>query len=97
MSPSITLNETTPIGLQTAPFFEQEKFKGHGKRGGSGYLKREKAITSSAASYERLGDEVFLSCSDQVNASDIPPTLTIKMDGARRCSIRLIQESMGAV
>lgn len=48
-----------------------EKYREHGKKGGFGFLRREKEITSLVASSVGVGDVVFLSCFVPVNVSNL--------------------------
>lgn len=66
------------------------------KEGSSGYLKRERAITSSAASCAMPGGEVFLRCFAQANASESPDALTFKAERTQPCSKRTTQAVMTA-
>jgi hypothetical protein len=56
---------------QTAASFEQEKFRGHGKREVTGFSRLKMATTSSAVSYEALGGVAFASCFDQVSVAEM--------------------------
>ncbi len=68
--PSITLSKVTLFAQQMEAFFEQEKFRGHGKKGVTGFLNLKAATTSSAAFCEILGGAVFASCFGQVNVAE---------------------------
>lgn len=54
-----------------AELFAQKKYREHGKKGGFGFLIREKEITSLVASSVGVGDVVFLSCFVPVNVSNL--------------------------
>ncbi|MNN91302.1 hypothetical protein D3C81_2093990 [compost metagenome] len=65
------MGRVTRIVQRMAAYFELGKFRGPGKKGVTGYLKLESAITSSAVSCEGLGGKAFLNCFTQVSVAEV--------------------------
>ena len=68
---SITCRKTTRTEQPMAELFAQKKFRGHGKKGVSGFLRPEKEITSLVASNVGADDKVFVSCFVGVSVSEV--------------------------
>ncbi|ANJ58501.1 hypothetical protein PMA3_26445 [Pseudomonas silesiensis] len=68
--PLITLSKVTLFAQQMAASFEQGKFREHGKREVTGFLKLKMATTSLAVSYEALVGVAFAICFDQVSVAE---------------------------
>ncbi|MNL86401.1 hypothetical protein D3C87_2150900 [compost metagenome] len=69
--PSIMLGKETLFAQQMAAFFGQGKFRVHGKRDVSGFLKLKVAITFSEVSCEVADGKVFVSFFRQVSVTEV--------------------------